>query len=115
MGKRRHVASGRVSHISQHSDGKHINVSIKHGRRAPKKKDAAGSLNFQYDDRPESNLIVPKEDAANYHIGQRVDIAATPRQADVDEDGDADAQDLDTVNDMKSKAASGLFNATRRR
>lgn len=112
MGKMKRVDTGHVTSIDAHSDGKHLNVTVKHGRKKRKSKKEA----WQYDDRPTSNFVVPKEHAKKYHIGQRLDIAATdPAQAAVDEDGAGDAQDLDTVGDMKSKAASGLFNATNRR
>lgn len=70
---------GEVTSVGEHhsGNGKFARVEVAHGKRPtpPKKKkgDNGNAVGF-YDDRPTSTIVVPKEDAGRYHIGQKVSV-----------------------------------------
>jgi len=93
------IKFGRVGHISEirlHSNGKHATVHVKHGRKPaqPKK----GGMAIGFDDRPESTMTMPKEDAQEFHVGQQVATGIAPMEQDDDsDDQDAAMGDYDST------------------
>lgn len=101
MAKAQSGHHGTVTHIGLHHSGKFGELTVKHGRKAPRKRDkTSGDLvGGSYDDRPSSNLVIPKHQMGNYHVGQRVAVSAPPvaddGMPDEDEQDDAALQDDD--------------------
>lgn len=86
-----HGRHGKITSIDAHSDGKHATITIKHGKRkrATGTGGEPGDLMDWHQQR--SSVTMPKADAANYSIGQRVHAGLSPAAADAgidDEDGD---------------------------
>jgi hypothetical protein len=104
-----HMLRGKVAGITEHHDGKHVQVSIVHGRKSPAKKGKDSFMAF--DNRPHSSLIVPKEHAGKYKLGQNVNIGVT----EPDTDQDNEMGEADPMADETKDATRGLFDATRRR
>jgi len=76
---------GTVTAINQHNNGKHVRIDVAHGRRKKPKDGSAASM-AGYDDRPTSSIVVPKSQAGQFKIGQRVGVGAVPLQGpDTDE------------------------------
>jgi hypothetical protein len=105
-----HKRKGEVTAINAHGNKGHVRVEVTHGRRSPKKK--GDTSPFPYDDRPTSSMVLSKDQAANYHIGQKVHVGMMPQEEnDTDAaDGDGDEGDFES---QKQSAAGGLFRARR--
>jgi hypothetical protein len=92
--------SGEVTGVRQHHKGKHVVVDIAHGKRSPKKKGKSASpYDSNYDDRPNSSIVVPKSHAAQFGVGRRVAVHVTPEP---DDDGDM-GEDLDQMDSRLRK------------
>lgn len=114
-----HTKRGTIVSMSAHHDGKHVNVTVKHGKKKPKSKDEG---TFSYDDRPSTDVMLAKEHADQYAVGDRVHVGMSPvASSDPLDSDDGEATDADNANSgdgeglasLKKSAASGLHTARR--
>lgn len=93
-----HGDHGEVCSVNQdYSDPDRVRVTLRHGKKKPAKKNKAGafSMGVGGDDRPTSEISVPKSKAHHYPVGKKVRVAVHParprtKKADTrDEDFDA--------------------------
>lgn len=74
-----------------------MNLEVTHGKRSSKNPDGSPRAD-RYDDRPTSNLVIPKHQAKDFRIGQRVGVGAVPLEGpETDEMTDDDADDISTM------------------
>lgn len=69
-----HGETGEVCSVGEDvgSDGEHVRVTVKHGKRKKVKK-AKG-----FDDRRETSFTVPRAKAHHYPVGAKVQVALRP-------------------------------------
>lgn len=77
---------GRVSSIREHEGGKHVTVEVTHGKRKREKQpDGSVAQTLSGWHRPSSSIVMPKSEAAQYQVGQKVHVGCSPAESSVDE------------------------------
>lgn len=92
-----------------HSDRDHVSVRVAHGKRKAKPKSKKGDVypSGDYDDRPSTEVVVRKDHAKKFALGDQV-MARLEHVDDGDEDDAGES-----IASMKKSAASGLHRAMR--
>jgi hypothetical protein len=90
--------AGEVTSVSaHHANAKLATVHVAHGTRTKPKPAKDGSIASDYDDRPQSSVVMPKGKAKGFTFGQRVHVGLTADQ-------DEEHEDLDQMDARLRKA-----------
>lgn len=81
--------AGEVTSVSaHHSNAKLATVHVAHGTRTKSTPAKDGAMASDYDDRPQSSVVMPKAKAKGFQFGQRVHVGLTADQDEENEDLD---------------------------
>lgn len=87
-----HGRHGKVTSINEkYGDGSHAEITVTHGRRKRGKSTEGEAAPLHDFNQHRSSIVIPKSDAKNYTLGQKVHVGLQPSEgmqgaADMDDD-----------------------------